>query len=386
MNFTVNRTEMAKALKTALKIATNARINQAMSGVLIEANAEKGIITATAVDACSRIQYRLKCEHIQEVGAAVFPDVVSQALLLLDGETVEISANTVGNNTVDISAGGCSYNLSLYKIEEFPKIKVQYPDKFVHIKGANSLISHSVFAAVDISENKATHGMQCVKLSFGGGDAMAEATNGTIIARAVTPHATDGNLEVVVYESALDKLVQVINASDDLYIGVKDKFVYFMTENVIFTTLRYTGETLDLEKVFERIVPAYGATADASDLFNLVSGAIAVLSDNDDRCVNLVISDGKIAIKTKTALSAASTSIPATDTVSTPEDGFNYNPKWLLDCFRRASGPTKITTDKRGFMLIEANHNRYCVMPRGPVVIRVKEAKPKKKAKVKAAA
>lgn len=71
-------------------------------------------------------------------------------------------------------------------------------------------------------------------------------------------------------------------------------------------------------------------------------------------------------------------------TVPTDADGFNYNPKWLLDCLKQTSGPLTLSLDPRGFMLIEANQSQYCISPRHPVQIRVPRPKTEKKTKSKA--
>ncbi|MBQ7726124.1 MAG: hypothetical protein IJT66_03165, partial [Clostridia bacterium] len=151
----------------------------------------------------------------------------------------------------------------------------------------------------------------------------------------------------------------------------------------IFSSLLHTGETVEIAGIFEQIKPIFRATADAKDLFDLVANVVAILGEKDDRCIALSIENGNITAKTKTATGAASASIPATDTVPTDKDYF-YNSKWLLDCLHHAVGPTALTLDQRGCLLIEANHNRMCVMPRGPA--RIKAAEPKKEKKAKQAA
>ena len=89
-------------------------------------------------------------------------------------------------------------------------------------------------------------------------------------------------------------------------------------------------------------------------------------------------------MKTQTAMGASQAEIPATETVPTAPDGFNYQAKWLLDCLRQTSGPLNLSLDPRGFMLIEANQSKYCVGPRGPVRIKQPEEKKEKKPRAKA--
>ena len=388
MNFTVERSCMAKAVKVAMVATSKSKVIPEMTGVLIEVNADKGFLTVTGTDSFVQIQSRLKCEHISEGGLAVFPPIISQMLHLLDGETVEISSSAVENNMANIKSGSCVYCVPLYQVNSFPKISPEYPSEYITVKGINSLIHHTVFATDDSNSGVNANGMQCVKLVFQNGNTTAEAVNNAVAARAVNLHGSDGNLELVLHQSVLDKLTDAIGQKDNVYLGIRDKLAYFITENTVFTALRYMGKTLDVNQVFSRITPEYKATVDSKALYDTISNVMAIFGDNDDRCVNVSVGDGQITVSSKTATGGATASTAATNTVETDPSGFNYNPKWLLDCFKLLTGPATIILDRRGCLLVEANHNRYCVMPRGPVVIRKKETKKPKKtsSKVKAAA
>ena len=383
MNFTADRKELAKAVKTALKAASRMKDVPAMNGVLMKADAAKGVLTVTGTDGTMQIQCRLKCEHISESGAAVVPSVCADMLRLLPGDTVEVGPDPTAQNTLTLGAGQCVYALPYLEAEEFPKIFTIYPKEYISVRGINALIRHAAFAAAENNAETAKRGLQCVKLSFQGGKSTAEATNGMVAAIVKTPHGSDGSLDLILPERVLNTLSETVASSEELYVGVREKSVVFMTESMTFSTLLHTGETVDIGKIFERFTPVYRATADAKELYDLTANIVAILGEKDDRCVTISIESGKITAKTKTATGCASASIQATDTVPTEGDGFHYNPKWLIDCWRLAAGPTVISMDRRGFLMIEANHNRYCVVPRGPVTIRLPE--PKKEKKTKAA-
>ena len=122
---------------------------------------------------------------------------------------------------------------------------------------------------------------------------------------------------------------------------------------------------------------------DAKALYNLAGNVATIFNTGDDTCINLCISDNKVAMRSQTAAGASQAEIPATDTVSTDANGFNYQAKWLLDCLRQTSGPLTLSLDQRGFMLIEANQSKYCIGPRGPVRIRMPGEKKEKKTRSK---
>lgn len=101
----------------------------------------------------------------------------------------------------------------------------------------------------------------------------------------------------------------------------------------------------------------------------------SIFHTDDDKCVTLHLRDGVLAMQGLTAVGSSTAQIAASDIVPTPDVGFHYKPKYLLDCLSHAQGPLHIQIDGRGAMLLEANQSRFVICPRGPVHIRVKEKK-----------
>lgn len=377
MKFTVNRLLMYQAVKTVLKAVRPSREIPEIGGILIEADALRGVLTLTGTDVRTYIQRRLRQEHIEESGSIILTPVLADMLRLLAGEDVVFESGA--GNTVLLSSDKCRYSVPFLKDEKFPKMLIPFPEDTIQIKGINSLIRRTVFAADSDNTDYSKAALSYVKLSFHGGMTTAQATDGRCMAITASPHCADGNLELILHEKALTILDGIVKPDEELYVGVVGKFAVFMKEDMFFSTMLFTGDYLEAGKVLENFHQAYAATVDAKQLYELVSTLSAIFGADDDKCVDLRIEADRVCVQVKTALSASSSHIPAAAVTPTPAEGFHYQARLLINCLRHLAGPVQIRIDQRGFVLMEANGSRYFISPRGPVRIAKKEDKQEKK-------
>ncbi len=381
MNLTANRKSLLKAIKTAIKSVSKLKEIPELNGILLEADAESGVISATGTNAITQVQSRLLNEHVLESGSIIVMPIIADILKLLSGDTVEL---TIGfDNTLEIKSGQSQYNIPFFDSNKFPKMTIPFPEDFICIKNINSLIKKTTFATEDNVTDISKKSLEFVKLSFADGKTYAEATNGKIAALSQSPHTSDGNLNIILHESALNILTNIVTADEELYVGIAGKFAVFMKEDMFFSTMLYDGHYIEGSKLVEYVKPIYKATVNSKDFTDIISNVTTILSTTDDQCINLCVFDNKVVVKSKTATGASQIEIAATDTAPTNEIGFNYNPKWLMDCLKQATGPLTLLLDSQGFMIIEANQSRYCISPRRSVQIKVPKQKPEKKVKSK---
>ena len=380
-----------QAVRTALKAVGNEQVMEELSGLLIEAEESTGIISITGSSVHTQIQCRLRNEHVLEGGSVVMSPVVADMLKLLGGETVEIGSVF---NRMEIKSGTAKYNIAALDAEKYPKMQFPFPEDFITVKGINSIIKRTVFATDTRTKDASKRSLEFVKLSFQGGKTIAEATNGNIAAISQTPHASDGNLDIVLHESALNILANAVSPSDELYVGVAGGFAVFMKEDMFLSAQIFDGDFIEGSKLMAYVKPKYKATVDAAALFDLTANVTSILSAGDDQCVNMIIGNHGLTMRTKNATSESKSEIKATGTIPTGAEGYNFKPKWLLDCLRQVSGPLNVLLDEKGYLLLQANQSMYCVCPRRPVHIHIpekkekkpKEAKSEKKPKTKKAA
>lgn len=377
MKFTANRLLMLHAVKTSLKVISRNREIPEISGILIEADSNTGILTITGTDIRTHIQRRLRLEHIEESGSMILPPILAEMLYLLADEFVELESE---KNLVTLRSGSCQYTFSSLAAKSFPKPQIPFPEDTIQIKGINSLIRRTVFAADgnNIDYNKAA--FSYVKISFRNGVATSEATDGSCMAVASSPHCADGNLEFILHQKALTVLDSILKPAEELYVGVVGKVAVFMKEDLFFSTMLFTGSYLEASTLLNNFHGNYKATVDANQLYELVSSLSAIFETNDDKCINLRIEPDKVRIQVTTGRCSSASQVKATGTVPTSAEGFHYRPKFLGDCLSRLTGPVQMEIDQQGFVVMKANGSRYFISPRGPARIH-QEEKPEKKPK-----
>lgn len=381
MKISVNRVKLLNAVKTATRALGNMKDLPELGSLLFEANADSGLITVTVTDGNTQIQCRLRNEHVLEGGSVLIKPIVGDMLKLMSGETVDMGIGF--RNELEIKCGSCEYDVPYLDSKRFPKIQIPFPDDFICVKGINSIIKRTVFATDSKIQDLHKMSLQYIKLSFDNGQTTAEATNGKIAAMVQTPHASNGKLDIILHEKALGTLVSIVSPNDELYVGIAGKYAVFIKEDMFFSSRLYEGHYIESSTLVNRIKPVYRATMDAKALYELAGNVSTIFNSGDDACINLCIADNTVAMRTKTAIGASQAQIPATETIPTDANGFNYQSKWLLDCLRQTVGPLTLSLDARGFMLIEANQSKYCVGPRGLVRIAAPEEKKEKKTRAK---
>lgn len=381
MKITANRKNLLQAVRTALKAVGNEQVIEELGGLMIEAEEATGIISITCSNIHTQIQCRLRNEHVLEGGSAVMSPVIADMLKLLTGETVEIGCVY---NRMEIKSGTAKYNIATLEADKYPKMQFPFPEDFITVKGINTPIKRTAFATDTRTKDTSRRSMEFVKLSFQGGKTIAEATNGNIAAISQTPHASDGNLDIVLHESALNILANAVSPNDELYVGVTGGFAVFMKEDLCFSSQLFDGDFIEGSKLMSYVKPKYKATVDAGELYELTANVTSILSGSDDQCINMTIGNDRLTMQTKNATSESKSAIKATGTSPTGEAGYNFKPKWLLDCLRQVTGPLNLLLDDRGFLLLRANQSMYCVCPRRPVHVRIPEKKEKKPKETKA--
>mgnify|MGYP000390595641 CR=1 FL=1 len=144
MKFTVNRLLMYQAVKTVLKIVRPNKEIPELGGLLIEADESSGMLTITGTDIRTHIQRRLRLEHIEESGGMILKPILAEMLYLLTDEFVELESE---KNLVTLRSGSCQYTISSLAAKSFPKLQIPFPEDTIQVKGINSLIRRTVFAA-----------------------------------------------------------------------------------------------------------------------------------------------------------------------------------------------------------------------------------------------
>lgn len=384
MKFTVNRKEMYNAVRKALKTASPVNDIVITEGILIEADADKNIVSVICTDLRTRIMCRVKAQSISESGSMILKPIVCSMLKLLEGETVEFYTDSLNSKEVNIESGRAVYTVPFMEASAFPTVPAPYPQDMVCIEGINNLIKRTAFAAEDKQVDANQKILQFVNLKFNGSTAQATATDGSFIAVSNAQSGGGGNLNLLIHEKAIKSLSDIVSSDETLFVGTADNYAIFLKEDMLFHTLMLTEKYVDVGATIAKLKPEYKVCADAGQVKALVLDALALLREGDDRCINLSADVNMLKAYCVTAMGQSNTQLQVLCKTPTPSEGFNYNSNILLECLSHVSGPLELYFDKRGFMVIVSEHSRYLVCPRSAAQIRVvEEKKPKKESKAK---
>ena len=381
MKFTVNRKEMYAAIRKALKTASPINDIVITEGVLIEADAQSGVLSVVCTDLRTRIMCRVKPQSISEGGSIVLKPIVCSMLKLMDGETVAFYTDNIHNSEINIMSGRTLYTVPYMEGSKFPKVPTPYPKDMVCVQGLTNLIRNTAFAAESKQVDSTKKILQFVNLRFNGSVAQATATDGSFIAVSNTPLGSGGNLNLLVHEKAIKSLSEIISADETVFVGTVDNYAVFLKDNMLFHTLMLSESYVDVGATISKLNPDYKITADASQIKAMVLDALSLLMEGDDRCINLCADVNLLRAYCVTANGQSNVQTSVLCNTPTPSEGFNYNSNILLECFSHISGAVELYIDKRGFMVIATAQSRYLVCPRNSAQIRIKEEKkPKKEA------
>lgn len=376
MIFTADRKKLWEAAKTVSQIAGTIGSFPELSGLLIYADEATGELRITGTDTLTFIQKRLQGMHVQEGGTMVVSaQLITEILKLLPEDIVGF---TFEGHNLTITSGNAVFQILTLQADKFPPIDIPFPEDTIRIAGLSSLVRNTVFAS---SDQESRLDMQSVKISFSGGSTTATATDGYRMVLTQSYHCADGMLEMLIHKKALGVLCNIINSSDELYVGISGKSVVLFNQKLIFSTRLMERKFIDISQVIESVNKNYYARMDATELYQAIDSASACLQNDDDQCINLLIENDKIIVSAVSMCGTSRSNINAQECIPTPFDGFHYRPQLLADYLRRASGPLEIIIDNRGFLLLNANNRKYAVSPRGPVKVRKKKSIPGKNLK-----
>ena len=384
MKFTVNRKEMYNAVRKALKTASPVNDIVITEGVLIEADAKNGIVSAICTDFRTRIMCRVKAQNISEGGSIILKPIVCNMLKLLDGEIVEFYIDTVNKGAVNLKSGATVYTVPFDEATKFPAVPMPYPQNMVCIQGINQLIKRTAFAAEDNQVDNNQKILQFVNLKIGGNTAQATATDGKFMAVSNLQLGSSGDLDMLIHEKAIKSLSEVVSADETIFVGTADNYAVFLKEDMLFHTMMLTEKFVDVGTAISKLSPEYKVCVDSCQFKALVLDALALLRAEDDRCINLSADINLLKACCVNSIGQSNAKLEVLCKTPMLSEGFNYNSNILLECLSHISGPIELYFDKRGFMIIASQHSRYLVCPRSAAQIRVaEEKKPKKETKAK---
>jgi DNA polymerase III sliding clamp (beta) subunit (PCNA family) len=377
MEFKVERKRLYDACRKVVKTTAPKSDKNELSGILLEADADRRVLRLTGTDLTVTMMMKLKDIDVSIPGKVVVPGTLFTEMLgAMTGETAEIM---VQDSMVRVKSGISTFRAVTMNVENFPKIAIVPPQTTVCVMGL-ALISKQTATVVSSSNDEANY--QGVQIRFSPDTSTATSSDGVRFMKSKGEGIADGNLDLFVSEKALKILYGIVRAGDELFIGEINNSAVFMTSEFVFSTRLTAGNLEKIETLMEKIVPKYTAVVDSKEFAQALDVCVS-MTYGVDLCVNLTLMQKSLKLTVDNENGSSAIKVDAEKSTDMAGKVFHYRPTFIFDFLRTCSGKVIIELDERGIMKLRSSQTDYVVTPRKPAVIKVKEETDKNKTPVK---
>lgn len=379
MKFTAKRIELLNAAKITSKIIPVGSPIDSIKGLLFSVNAEKGIVEITGTDIRTRITKRVPISDDTQSGAFVINPIIREMLSRMAGE--EVTFDNSFSGLINISCGTTVYELPFIDAKEFPLTGMTFPQSFITVNGLNTLIKKCSFATDKTPGDSSIK--QNIRLTLHAGESISEATDGNRMVCVKSEGISDGELTLFLHNSAINAISPLLSGKQTMYVGISKQSAVFFNSDTIISTMTMSGSFPDMNTFLSQISPDYKAQVNTDIFKNALESAICCQLSDDDSCINIVFEGNKIQLKAEAYNRKSVLSVDAICNTPTSSEGFNYNPRYILDYLNLCSDVITLTINKKGYLLVEDDTGKYMVSPRNSVSIQEPKVKEKKKTEKK---
>jgi DNA polymerase-3 subunit beta len=360
MIFEVNRPAMLETVKTVGKIVPTKHHNEIYRGILVESNADEGVIYLTATNPGVSIQQKVSASVTQSGTILVNSRMLENLMSRLEGEFVSVSAEK--SEVLKASSERCTVHINCHPSESYPKPLMPFPEECVTITGITSLSKRTVFA---VSTDTTQPALQCVQLKLQNNAVHATACDKTRMMLVRDFSEPTDEREFLLPGNAFKLLASISEDSDVFEVSEVGNKIVFVRGDMIFTINKLdTGSYIDTAAIIKNIKPEYEALVDTvkmKEALNLMS--VAATAGGIKVPVNIMLTNKDIIIRCNSDYSEAESAVPAKVSKKTPSAGFMYDGLSLLELFKILNGKVKLTIDAKGCMLVKASTEAYFQAP-----------------------
>lgn len=357
MKLSFNRTDFLGAARRLCKVAPETNPVQALTGILLEADADNLEVTLTATNLETIIICNLSAA-VYESGSAIVNAVLFTEMLRRFGEaTVSVEQQT--NGQLSLTCGSAAFIVGTLPSDDFPNIPVTKPEYVGEVVGLPALVKSTAFLVSKGSDGDPKH---CVRMDFKGKSARAVSTDGTRLMSCKKSLPTENKpLTLLIPVTAFTLLASLVENDETLRLKSSTKQVTFKTEQMTFTTRLGIGSYIDVDSVLSSVAGCYEALVEAKalqDATNMMD-AIAVAGDQ----LNMVFRLDGIALQSNSERAQSKSHAIAQVTTPMPPEGFYYPLRNFYQGISTMSGMLKLSVTIAGFLLAEGDGQTYFQTP-----------------------
>jgi len=369
MEFTVSKNDLVRELGLSQGVVEKKTTIPILSNVLMEAQGDRIILTATDLE----LGIRCSCPaKVKKEGAGTVParKLLDYTRLLPDAD---LNLKFLENHWANITCGRSRTKIAGMSRESFPELP-QMPDAISEIPVAllSSMISRTSFA-ISMEESRFTLNGALLLLS---GDGMTMvATDGHRLAYVQSPMDGDGasskGFRALIPKKAMGEILKLAEES-----GTDAKVVFAGDENHLFfrfgerllITRKLTGNFPD----YERVLPKENTNIVKlrKDEIRSAIERVSQFADERSRAIRVQFGQGEVKIFSSSVETGESEESVPTEYAG-PDLEIGFNAQYLLDFLRAiqqeevafALKDQKSAGEMRPAIEEAKDHYRYVVMP-----------------------
>ncbi len=355
----INRDEFKCLAKQATLAVPKKSTIKELSGIHIEADARRSMLTLTATNLEIAIRTSMGAV-VERSGSVVLNAKVLAAITSqLTEETLDMELMDSGQ--ISIHAGATGYCLNVLSGDKYPMPELPFPDDTVSVSGLWSLVRQTAFVAMEEADKAPI--MSCIKLALGPDGLKGISTNGYCIMEAWGDKDCKGRSELLIPARSLAVLAALSKDSDVYEMGLAGKSVVFWNGTMLFSARLMEGSYPNTGMFFDKFQAKYTVNLAAEELTAAVASVSVVAADNPR--MELCFGEHEILVSTETDQGRAAIPVKAL-VLNAPGAPFYYNPKILLKYLKLLHGSVTLDFDVGGLLAVCGGPMQYIQSPLRP--------------------
>jgi DNA polymerase-3 subunit beta len=319
--------ELLAQLQTATRVASSRASVQALSGVMISAEADQAVLLATDMEVGLRVP--LAAEVLQP-GSAVLPArLVLEVVRSLPGETVTLELRSQEQD-VEVISGSAKFQLRTLRSEDFPTLPGPAADTRMTLP-TQAFVDTALQVARSASKDETRPVLTGVLISAGGQELTMVATDSyrLSVKHAVLESPLEGAIEANVPARALQELARIAQSVEEpeLAVSLGQNQVVFEIGDIVLSSRLIDGQfpnyrQLLPESVEHELRLSSGEIADVVRRISLLAQKNAPL--------RLGFAEGELTVSAQTPDVGEASEILPVPFSGEPLD-IGFNPEFLRD-------------------------------------------------------
>jgi DNA polymerase-3 subunit beta len=359
LHVTCGRSDLAAALGLVARALSSRGAVQVLSGILLRA--EEGRLTLAATDMEISLRTSIECEISGEASVVVPGRLLTDLVRLLPDDSVTLTHDE-GDGVLSIVSGSHSSRLNIFSSEDFPRLPpLDVPLQQIEAPALLETIDKVGRAA---SRDESRPVLTGVLVRFESDQLIMAATDSYRLAVKETKLAAAApELDAIIPARALQELVRLAAAAEQVELGVHENYVIFGVGQAWLTSRRIDGQFPNYKQLLPETFEAEIAIQREA-LLEVVRRAGVMAQRNAP--LRLRFAKGELTISAQTQdVGEATESLPIDFAGEEIEIGFN--PDFLRDGLEAVASDTiqlKLINRLRPGLITSASESFwYLIMP-----------------------